>query len=192
MILNISGSRRLFGLPADIINYINYSKGQNNMKRILSIVVCTVLLFSLSACGSSADSANGNNENGNNETIETTAKQDAQITTVNTTENASTEKKEEGPDFSKAKSTRICSLIDEKGIDNFVTGFGTRKLAAGEELDFKTIEGFNELDNMEKKAIYRSLLDCMSEDYVMKNTFGAGYFKVERSGFTVFLLFVQE
>ncbi len=59
-------------------------------------------------------------------------------------------------------------------------------------MGFKTIEGFNELDNMEKKAIYRSLLDCMSEDYVMKNTFGAGYFKVERSGFTVFLLFVQE
>lgn len=159
------------------------------MKKIFITMLCVFSLFSFAACGSSVDATNNNNDENKKETAESVTEE--KTTVVSTTVEA-TEKKEEGPDFSKAKRVSITTVMDKDGLDAFSKEFGTKQLTEGEELDFKTLESFNALTSTEKKAMFRNLDGSMSEDYVFKNTFGSGYFRVERVSFDFFLLFVPE
>ena len=159
------------------------------MKKIFITMLCVFSLFSFAACGSSVDATNSNNDENKKETAESVTEE--KTTVVSTTVEA-TEKKEEGPDFSKAKRIELATVIGEKELDAFSDEFGTKELTEGEELDFKNIASFNALDSMEKAAMYRNLNGSMSEDFVLKNNFGSGYFRVKRIGMRFYLLFVQK
>lgn len=154
------------------------------MKRFLSIMLCSVLLFSLTACGSSADTGT--------DTKDATQQTETQPTTEVVTTAAETKK--DGPDFSNAEKIYICNVgvLDESNVGKLVEEFGERKCAINEEIDLKQFEYFNVLKDFLKATIAEKWNGTFQsvEDYVVTNTIGDGYFKLEFTSTRLYILYV--
>ena len=160
------------------------------MKRFLSIMLCTVVLFSLAACGSSVDANSDAEKKVSNESTEN-VKQTESTTAVATTV---AETKKEGPDFSNAEKIFICSvgILDESNVENLVKEFGEKQYSKDEEIDLKEFEYFNVLKDFLKATIAEHWNGSFQsvDDYVVKNAIGDGYFKLDFTSTKLSLLYV--
>lgn len=153
------------------------------MKRCLSILLCLACLISFSACGSPVE-ATSDNKVQTQVTIEETEKE-TESKTVATSIATEVESKSEEPDFSNAEKIFVSNidLISDKYADEFVKEFGVRKCSMNEEIDLKSFDSFNKMETMSKSMIASNWNGSANAttDYVVVNTIGNGYFKLEFS-----------
>lgn len=167
------------------------------MKRFFTIMLCTVCLFSFAACGSSTEASSDTKVNDTNVTEKVTEEVTTKQAETEKKSEATTvaEKKDNGVDFSKAKSMDLCAIgvANRKNIIAFAEEFGTKQIAKGEQIDFKEIESFNNLDGATKYSIanYWNGEFQQVDDYVATNEIGSGYFKLEPSSISLVLLYVE-
>ena len=98
-------------------------------------------------------------------------------------------------DFSNAEKIYIYKLgLFAKDFIELFKEFGVKRCVKGEQIDLKAYDSFNNLSDLNKWALstYWNGTYESASDYVVTNRIGDGYFKLEVSNRSIYLLYIPD